>query len=99
MFVRKRENFRCRNCKFEVKGSGYTNHCPNCLWSKHVDVEPGDRAAGCGGMMEPARIDLKKGEYVITHRCMKCGHEKKNAAAPDDSREIILKMLESQRPL
>lgn len=99
MFVRKREDFRCRKCGFRVEGSGYTNHCPRCLWSKHVDVEPGDRAAGCGGMMEPVRIDLKKGEYVITHRCVKCGHEKKNAASAKDSIGLILKMIESQKPL
>lgn len=99
MFVRKRENFKCGNCGFRVKGSGYTNHCPRCLWSKHVDVEPGDRLGKCGGMMEPVWIEIKKGEYVITHRCKNCGEEKKNAAAEKDSKELILKILESQKAL
>ena len=24
--------------------NGYTNHCSQCLWSKHVDINPGDRS-------------------------------------------------------
>ena len=50
-FIKVKEDFVCEHCGAEVKGDGYTNHCPKCLWSKHVDVHPGDRAAECGGMM------------------------------------------------
>jgi hypothetical protein len=89
-FQRKKEDFVCEKCGFKVEGSGYTNHCPKCLWSKHVDVNPGDRAAKCGGMMEPVEIEMKEGEYVITHRCVKCGYQKKNKAAADDNFEEIL---------
>ena len=49
-FIRKTEDFICEHCGREVRGNGYTNHCPYCLWSKHVDINPGDRAAGCGGL-------------------------------------------------
>ncbi|KKS64475.1 MAG: hypothetical protein UV40_C0004G0012 [Parcubacteria group bacterium GW2011_GWA1_42_7] len=91
-FQRKKEDFVCEKCGFNVKGTGYTNHCPKCLWSKHVDVNPGDRLSECGGMMEPAEIEMKEGEYVIIHRCVKCGFEKKNKAAEDDDFEEILRI-------
>ena len=44
-FIRREENFVCEVCGAKVKGTGYTNHCPQYLWSKHVDkLIPGDRA-------------------------------------------------------
>ena len=57
-FNRKKENFVCENCGEKVEGNGYTNHCPNCLWSKHVDINPGDRQEECKGLMVP--VDLEK---------------------------------------
>lgn len=92
-FQRCQEDFLCEQCGTFVKGTGYTNHCPRCLWSKHVDVNPGDRAATCGGMMKPINIELKKGEYVILHQCIKCGFEKRNKSAKDDNFEVILKVF------
>ena len=58
-FQRKKENFVCEHCGQEVIGNGYTNHCPSCLHSKHVDINPGDRAETCGGLMEPVDLELK----------------------------------------
>ena len=69
---------------------GYTNHCPKCLWSKHVDVNPGDRNAQCGGMMEPIAIEGASSEYAIVHRCVRCGMERKNKADTLDSIEAII---------
>jgi hypothetical protein len=89
-FLRKIEDFTCEHCGAAVKGQGYTNHCPVCLWSKHVDVFPGDRQAECQGMMGPVSIDVKRGQYLILHRCTKCGFEKRNKSAPDDDFEAIL---------
>jgi len=83
-FQRKIEDFTCEYCGIAVAGDGYTNHCPECLWSKHVDVNPGDRAALCGGMMEPIDLETKSGEHVITHRCIKCKYEKRNKASEED---------------
>ena len=83
-FQRTKEDFTCEKCGFEVVGDGYTNHCPKCLWSKHVDINPGDRAATCQGLMEPVEVELKGGEYVILHRCIECGFEKKNKASKED---------------
>jgi len=83
------EDFVCEKCGAEVKGDGYTNHCPNCLWSKHVDVHPGDRAAACGGIMKPIKVSAKKDVFVITHRCVVCGHEKNNEARDGDNRDVL----------
>lgn len=92
-FIRCQEDFVCEFCKAEVKGTGYTNHCPNCLWSKHVDKEvPGDRQSECLGMMEPARLEIKNQKYMIIHRCLKCGKTIKNKTSPDDNFEKILQI-------
>lgn len=72
-FIRTIENFICGQCKAKIKGNGYTNHCPKCLWSRHVDNYPGDRGNPCGGLMEPVGLELKKGKYHIIHQCQKCG--------------------------
>ncbi len=77
----------------EVKGTGYTNHCPNCLFSLHVDKEvPGDRLSNCGGLMEPIGVDMKHGQNIIIHRCQKCGKEMRNKASEKDNLEAILKL-------
>lgn len=91
-FTRVVEDFACEKCGFVTKGTGYTNHCPKCLWSKHVDINPGDRAAECGGMMKPIGIEVDKDGYIILHKCVTCGHIKKNTSAPEDDYEEILKM-------
>ncbi|MEM8777365.1 MAG: RNHCP domain-containing protein [Cyanobacteria bacterium P01_G01_bin.49] len=89
-FQRKQENFNCENCGYFVRGNGYTNHCPQCLWSKHVDLNPGDRQSRCRGMMEPIRVEFKKGNYLIVHRCLSCGFEKRNKTARDDNFDLLV---------
>ena len=89
-FTRRIEDFVCEHCRKEVKGDGYTNHCPHCLWSKHVDVRPGDRAATCGGMMEPITVEGTTDEYRLVHHCTRCGHEHRNITASDDSNEALI---------
>ena len=91
-FQRTREDFTCEKCGFFVEGSGYTNHCPKCLWSKHVDVNPGDRGAECQGLMEPVDVEPKSGEHIILHRCRSCGFEKRNKSAKDDDFDAILRL-------
>ena len=97
-FTKNDSGFTCKNCGFEVLPLGYSsrNHCPRCLCSLHVDVNPGDRASECGGIMDPisAEPDAKKG-YIIIHKCRKCGAIRRNRAAneakvqPDDISLII----------
>ena len=95
-FQRTKEDFTCEQCGFFVHGSGYTNHCPQCLWSKHVDVNPGDRQETCQGLMEPVGVELKGGKYTIIHHCISCGFEKRNKAAKDDNFDAIVQL--SGRP-
>ncbi|OGZ46141.1 MAG: hypothetical protein A3C84_05105 [Candidatus Ryanbacteria bacterium RIFCSPHIGHO2_02_FULL_48_12] len=93
-FQRKKEDFICKHCGFFVSGNGYTNHCPQCLWSRHVDINPGDRAAMCEGMMEPVRVELDHGEFVLVHRCRSCGFMRRNKVAPEDDLETLVRIGE-----
>jgi len=88
---RTNEGFVCEHCGARVAplaGGGFRNHCPRCLWSKHVDRVPGDRGAACKGLMQPLCIepDAKRG-WMILHRCVRCGIARRNRAALDDPRE------------
>ena len=75
-FKKVRENFKCENCGYLVKGDGYTDHCPKCLWGKHVDEEiPGDRASMCKGLMKPIRSEYQNGDFKIFYKCEKCNHK------------------------
>ena len=80
--------FTCAHCAREVQAlqnGSVRNHCPHCLHSLHVDIDPGDRASDCHGLLEPIGVDSsgKKG-WIIVHRCAKCGAIKRNKAALDD---------------
>ena len=84
------EIFTCKVCGREVipdgAGTNHRNHCSNCLSSLHVDVEPGDRASDCGGIMEPVSVWVRKnGEWAIIHRCKRCGVFSSNRVAADDN--------------
>ena len=91
-FIKKIENFTCEKCGHFVEGNGYTNHCPECLWSKHIDIFPGDRQEKCGGKMEPIGVEKKGKEYVILHKCLKCGIEKPNKAVKEDNFQMIIQV-------
>lgn len=93
-FVKRKEDFTCLNCSNKIKGTGYTNHCSNCLFSLHVDeLTPGDRRATCKGLMEPIKGETENGNYILIHKCLKCGKTIKNKTAPGDNFEAILKLL------
>ncbi len=94
-FQKNVENFTCQNCTRSVEGDGYTNHCPYCLWSKHVDVNPGDRQSTCEGMMRPIDAQVEKGEYIVTHKCEACGHQKRNKTNWRDSFEKLVEVVRS----
>ncbi len=84
------ENFQCENCNEEItkhpEGSA-RNHCPNCLFSKHMDKDfPWDRESTCLWLMKPIDIDYKKNKWnMIKHKCVKCNKEILNKIAPDDN--------------
>lgn len=97
-FSKNDDGFVCLHCGKEVSPLGYTSrdHCPFCLWSVHVDINPGDRANDCRGALVPVKVETsaKKG-YVIVYRCERCGEIHRNRAAheaktqPDDIKLLI----------
>ena len=91
-FTKTIENFECAHCGANVRGNGYTNHCPHCLWSRHVDNTPGDRMATCGGMMEPISVEQVGGQFIITHKCQKCGKTIRQRASDNDDMDTIIKL-------
>lgn len=95
-FSRYVEDFICEHCHDHVKGNGYTNHCPSCLYSKHVDKNPGDRSASCHGLMEPIEVMVKGDQYILTHRCIRCQTMKRNKTAKNDNFSAILRLMEKQ---
>ena len=92
------EKFVCNNCGKKVLPLGYScrNHCPYCLHSKHVDINPGDRASDCRGVLVPIGVEIsgKKG-YIINFKCKKCNSIRKNKAAKDDNLDLIIKLSAS----
>jgi hypothetical protein len=94
--------FRCGHCDFSVPchapGTRHRNHCPICLWSRHLDDAPGDRGAGCGGLMEPVAISPRPdGEWMVVHRCRTCDGLHRTRIAGDD--DPIALMSLAVRPL
>lgn len=89
------ENFTCINCGSGVKPLGYTarDHCPNCLCSVHVDINPGDRNNKCRGLLKPISIEKFKNTYKIIYRCEKCKQIHKNIMASDDNMDLIIEIM------
>ncbi len=92
-FKKTKENFICENCGEENVGNGFTNHCKKCLWSKHVDIDPGDRLAVCRGMMEPVDAENKNKELRVKHKCKQCNFERWCAVSEYDSLEKIPNLI------
>lgn len=111
----KEEGFKCSHCGKWVSsktiGTKHRNHCPFCLWSKHVDLkEPGDRESECNGEMEPIGLTFKKegidkygepkqGELMLIHKCLKCKKISINRIAGDDDEKAILKIFEKSQEI
>lgn len=97
--IRIDEAFRCGHCQREVPPGQrlVRDHCPYCLRSLHIDLVPGDRAAGCGGLMDPVGVDVGgRPGMVIRYRCRRCGHGHRNRAAldiePPDDQELLRRL-------
>lgn len=94
-FQRRVENFLCEQCGAHVPGNGYRNHCPRCFTSKHVDVNPGDRLAECGGRMPVVEVQLDHGEQVLVQQCVQCGHRRRNKLQDDDDMTALARLSKS----
>lgn len=96
------DDFICIVCGGAVAsnapGTKHRNHCPRCLWSRHVDDHIGDRRASCNQAMEPIAVAAKGGgEWTVVHACTGCGQLRTNRVAGDDD-EVALLLL-ALRPL
>ncbi len=100
------QKFTCIHCGITIEvtpfmGTNNRNHCPTCLWSKHVDETTGDRKSTCGGAMEPIGLTFKNatggatGELMLIHECMECGKFNINRIAADDDIDAIKKVFEN----
>jgi len=80
--------FTCLVCGCEVLplvNGSFRSHCPECLWSRHVDCVPGDRASECGGIMKPVALEGSAASgWTLVHVCVECGVERRNRTAEDD---------------
>jgi hypothetical protein len=104
------QDFRCVHCKMQVasrhslSGVRNRNHCPHCLYSRHVDEHTaGDRLSACQGEMKPVALTLKKtrkkygdatGELMLVHICQGCGKVSINRIAADDEVYQLLAVLD-----
>ena len=102
--------FTCIHCRQGVAltswGTRHRNHCPYCLYSRHVDwKEVGDRLAVCRAEMQPIGLVLKAtrkkygmardGELMLVHLCRECGKVSLNRLAADDDPERVWEIFES----
>ena len=103
-------DFKCVHCRNHVSadnllsGVQNRNHCPYCLWSRHLDLyESGDRLAACKSPMKPVGLSLKKtkkkygkdqGELMLVHLCEECGKVSVNRIAADDIADHIYEIYE-----
>jgi hypothetical protein len=104
------DGFICRNCRAYVYAQPYLsgvknrNHCPYCLWSRHVDwQQAGDRMSACKANMEPIGLtvkqsyrkhgDMNTGELMLIHRCRDCGRISINRIAADDLSSRLMEVF------
>ena len=104
-------DFNCKQCGYYVtslrfvSGVNHRNHCPICLYSRHLDLfHAGDRLSACKGMMAPVGLTVKKspdkyghpymGELMLVHQCVHCGTLSINRIAADDDPVSLLKVFE-----
>lgn len=95
-FTMKDESFTCIVCGKNVTKLKYTarDHCPYCLSSIHVDINPGDRKSTCHGIMYPISFDkVNSDDIKIVYKCSKCQKIKRNIMSKDDSLEELLKKV------
>ena len=92
------EGFICEHCNKNVDKLVYSSrdHCPYCLYSKHVDINPVDRLNTCKVLRKPIGIEKYKDTYKILYKCQKCGQTHKNIMARDDDMNKIIEISKSE---
>lgn len=91
------DDFICEHCNNKVTKLGYTarDHCNYCLYSKHVDILPGDRSNDCHGLLKPIGIEKYRDTYKIVYQCEKCHQIHKNIMANDDNMDLIIELSQN----
>jgi len=108
-------DFRCVHCGHIVpsahwlSGVNNRNHCPYCLWSRHLDLyAAGDRLSACKAPMQPVALTTKRsrnkygsghGELMLVHLCMHCEDVSFNRIAADDDAETLLDVFHASLTL
>lgn len=104
-------DFRCAHCQQLVSAEHVVsrvnnrNHCPYCLWSRHLDLfAAGDRLSACKGQMKVIGLTMKKsrnkyrlgsgGELMLIHECVDCSTLSINRIAADDDPDTIWERFE-----
>ena len=98
LFTENDNEFICEKCNRKVDKLLYSSrdHCPYCLYSKHVDINPGDRLNSCRGLLKPIGIEKHKSTYKIIYICEKCREKHKNIMAKDDNMDKIIEISKSE---
>ncbi len=108
------DGFLCKHCNVYVSSASFLsgvqnrNHCPYCLWSRHVDLyQAGDRLSACKSPMKPIGLTVKAirkkygpghGELMLIHLCIECDRLSINRiAADDDPQRVFSAFLDSFR--
>lgn len=93
-FTMRDEAFKCEVCGADVLPLKYTarDHCPVCLSSLHVDINPGDRQCSCKGVLHPIGVEKYRDTFKIIYQCERCGAIKRNIAALDDDFDKIIEL-------
>lgn len=106
-FLDTNQDFKCLQCGKRIAanpvlaGVLHRNHCPYCLWSRHMDLfEAGDRLSACKSPMQPIGLTFKRsykrytaasgGELMLVHKCVSCGRVSINRIAADDDPQKIM---------
>src|SRR5512134_2401456 len=109
-------DFRCGHCGNHVSaahmlsGVNNRNHCPYCLWSRHLDLfAAGDRLSACKGQMKPIGLTMKhdrnkyrldqRGELMLVHECTECKALSINRIAADDDPETVMAVFQDSLTL
>ncbi len=108
-------DFRCAHCHNIVSsahllsGVNNRNHCPYCLWSRHLDLyAAGDRLSACKAPMQPVALTAKRsrnkynrgrGELMLVHVCTDCSQVSINRIAADDDAQTLLEVFNASLAL
>ena len=104
-------DFICKHCNtyvsshYSMSGVQNRNHCPCCLWSRHLDFQhAGDRLSACKALMKPVGLTFKRnfkkyesglGELMVIHQCTECKQISINRIAADDIPQTITMVYQS----